>query len=282
MIIWLSSYPKSGNTWVRSLIASILYSEDGTHSFKNMNKIKQYPLRNQFKNLISNFHDINQIKKNWILSQDEINLDQKIKLFKTHHVNCKLGTDAFTNLNNTLGVIYIVRDPRNIISSIKNHYSLDNYEKAKKMLFTKNQAIGTNPNENKEKNFLTLIGSWGTHYNSWKNTKKNFLLIRYEDLIINTEKELRRIIEYLKIFFKINVSDEKIIKAINTTSFNSLKNMEKKGLFKENAFDKKTGERKNFFNLGPNNNWHKLLDKKIAKEIEEKFKNEMKELGYIN
>ena len=80
MIIWLSSYPKSGNTWVRSLISSILYSEDGTHTFNNMNKIKQYPLRDQFKNLISNFHDINQIKKNWILSQDEINLDHKIKI----------------------------------------------------------------------------------------------------------------------------------------------------------------------------------------------------------
>ena len=282
MIIWLSSYPKSGNTWVRSLIASILYSEDGTHSFKNMNKIKQYPLRNQFKNLISNFHDINQIKKNWILSQDEINLDQKIKLFKTHHVNCKLGTDAFTNLNNTLGVIYIVRDPRNIISSIKNHYSLDNYEKAKKMLFAKDQLIGTNPNEDKEKNFLTLIGSWDTHYNSWKNTKKNFLLIRYEDLIINIEKELNRILDYLKTFFTINVSKKKILKTINTTSFDSLKYMEKKGLFKENPFNKKTGEKKDFFNLGPNNDWNKLLDKKISLEIEEKFKIEMKELGYLN
>lgn len=63
MIIWLASYPKSGNTWVRSLIASILYSEDGEHSFENMDKIKQYPLRNQFKNLISDFHNTNKIKK---------------------------------------------------------------------------------------------------------------------------------------------------------------------------------------------------------------------------
>ena len=282
MIIWLSSYPKSGNTWVRSLISSILYSEDGTHTFNNMNKIKQYPLRDQFKNLISDFHDINQIKKNWILSQDEINLDHKIKLFKTHHVNCKLGADSFTNANNTLGVIYIVRDPRNVISSIKNHYSFDGYEEAKKMLFTKDQVIGTNSNEDNQKNFLTLIGSWDTHYNSWKNTKKNFLLIRYEDLIINIEKELNRILDYLKTFFIINVSKKKILKTINTTSFDSLKYMEKKGLFKENSFNKKTGKKKDFFNLGPNNDWNKLLDKKISMEIEEKFKIEMKELGYLN
>lgn len=196
-------------------------------------------------------------------------------------MNCKVGTNAFTNSDNTLGIIYIVRDPRNIISSIKNHYSLDNYEKAKTMVFTSNQAIGTNHKENRETNFLTLIGSWSALYNSWKNTKKNFLLIRYEDLITNAEKELIRIIEYLKIFFEIDVSDEKIIKAINTSSFVSLKRLEKKVCLKKVHLIKKL-EKKDFFNLGPNNNWHNLLDKRKGNEIEQKFYTEMKELGYID
>ena len=51
--------------------------------------------------------------------------------------------------------------------------------------------------------------------------------------------------------------------------------------FSESISDKITGARKNFFNLGPNNNWQKLLDKKIVNEIEKKFENEMRELGYI-
>ena len=49
MIIWLSSYPKSGNTWVRSMIAALMYSHDGVFNFKLLKKIKQFPTENDFK-----------------------------------------------------------------------------------------------------------------------------------------------------------------------------------------------------------------------------------------
>jgi hypothetical protein len=282
MIIWLSSYPKSGNTWVRSIISSILYSQDGKHSFKNMEMIEQYPIRKQFTGLISNFHSINEIKKNWISSQERINIDGKIKFFKTHHVNCTIDNDPFTNNSNTTGVIYIVRDPRNVITSLKYHFSIENYDIAKKMLFSNDQAIGTKLNNNSsERNFLTLIGSWGAHYNSWKNTKKNFLLIRYEDLLVNPKNEIEKILLYLKNFFKINIDQKKINNVLNTTSFDNLKKMENMGLFKEGINDKITGNNKKFFNLGPNNDWNKVLDGSLAEEIVNKFQKEMKELKYI-
>ncbi len=57
--------------------------------------------------------------------------------------------------------------------------------------------------------------------------------------------------------------------------------MEKDGSFKESATNKDTGQKKNFFYLGPNNDWKKLLDNNIRKQIEENFKNEMEELGYL-
>ena len=282
MIIWLSSYPKSGNTWVRSIISSLLYSQDGSHDFKKMEMIEQYPVRKQFLGLVSNFHNIQQIKKNWISSQEKINLDGKIKFFKTHHVNCKIGNDSFTNNENTAGVIYIVRDPRNVITSLKYHFSINSYELAKKMLFSHDQAIGTNlDNNSSNTNFLTLIGSWGAHYNSWKNTKKNFLLIRYEDLLINPKEQVEKITIYLKKFFNVDISDKKIENVINTTSFESLKKMENNGLFSEGVKDKTTGDKKEFFHLGPYNDWKKNLDNSLAEEIVDKFKNEMRELKYI-
>ena len=83
MIIWLASYPKSGNTWVRSFISSILFSKDGEANFDDLEKIKQYPSKKYFKNLVNNLQDINEVKKNWITSQEIINLDNKIKFFKT-------------------------------------------------------------------------------------------------------------------------------------------------------------------------------------------------------
>ena len=40
MIIWLASYPKSGNTWVRAFISSLLYSENGMNDFTQLSKIR--------------------------------------------------------------------------------------------------------------------------------------------------------------------------------------------------------------------------------------------------
>ena len=149
MIIWLASYPKSGNTWLRSIISSILYYQEGFKDFNHIDKIKQYPIRNQFKNLIDDYHDINQIKKKWLSSQEILNLDKKIKILKTHHINCKIENYPFTNSENTKGVIYVVRDPRNVVISLKHHFFLRNYESAKNVLFANDQALGTDKNKQK-------------------------------------------------------------------------------------------------------------------------------------
>ena len=61
MIIWLASYPKSGNTWVRSFLSSLLYDENNEAKFSSILNIKQYPLRSDFKNLINNLDDLNEI-----------------------------------------------------------------------------------------------------------------------------------------------------------------------------------------------------------------------------
>ena len=49
MIIWLASYPKSGNTWLRSIISALLYSDDGVFNFKLLTKIDQFPEKKYFK-----------------------------------------------------------------------------------------------------------------------------------------------------------------------------------------------------------------------------------------
>ena len=283
MIIWLASYPKSGNTWIRTFISSIIFSKDGISNFTNLEKIPQYPMRRHFHNLIENFQSINEIKKNWIISQDKINLDNKIKFLKTHHVNCKIGTDSFTNLENTKGVIYIVRDPRNVITSIKNHFSLNSYDEAKKFIFDEHRWLGFVGNDNKirDNKLPTLISSWDINYKSWKNISENFLLIRYEDLMIDPIKEFTKIVKFLNSILSIQFNKKKIDEAVKTSSFDNLKKLEKSGLFGESVADKKLGGKVDFFYLGPKNDWKILLDKKTSKEIEQKFQNEMKELKYL-
>ena len=278
MIIWIASYPKSGNTWLRSIITSLLYTTDGIFDFKLIKKIKQFPTRNQFQEFTKNFNDINEISKFWLLAQDKINLTEEIKFFKTHNLNCAVNKNSFTNKSHTLGTIYVVRDPRNLVNSIKNHYNKGNDEEAKNFLISK-KILSRVPKDN-EADIATLLGSWSDHYNFWTKRNSNLLLIKYEDLILDTKKELERIIIYLKKFMTVEINPEKIKNILNTTSFDHLKDLENKGLFNENVYDSKKNKIK-FFNKGPSNDWTKVLDKKIQDDIEKIFYKEMKELGYI-
>lgn len=278
MIIWIASYPKSGNTWLRSIITSLLYTTDGIFDFKLIKKIKQFPTRDQFQDFTKNFNDINEISKFWLLAQDKINLTEEIKFFKTHNLNCAVNKNSFTNKSHTLGTIYVVRDPRNLVNSIKNHYNKSNDEEAKNFLISK-KILSRVPKDN-EADIATLLGSWSDHYNFWTKKNSNLLLIKYEDLILDTKKELERIIIYLKKFMTVEINPEKIKNILSTTSFDHLKNLENKGLFNENVYDSKKNKIR-FFNKGPSNDWTKVLDKKIQDDIEKIFYKEMKELSYI-
>ena len=69
--------------------------------------------------------------KLWIKSQEKINEDKKIRFFKTHNIFGQVNNYDFTNKQNSAGCIYIVRDPRNVITSIKNHYEMNDEDSFK-------------------------------------------------------------------------------------------------------------------------------------------------------
>ena len=278
MIIWLASYPKSGNTWVRHFLASLIYSNQGKDGLDKLGFIMQYPKKDQFEKLVTDLNDFNQIRKNWIRSQNIINSDNKIKIFKTHHSLCALEEDNFTNEKNTLGAIYIVRDPRNVISSILYHFNLTSIEEALNFLKDEKKFIGNLKNKINYP-LLTLIGSWKSNYNSWKLIGKNFLLVKYEDLILNPDNEFKRIANHISKLINVKFSEEQIKQSIEESSFKNLSDLEDKNGFVE-SIKSSENKRKKFFNLGPKNNWKEMLDKKYVKEIENSFNSEMIELGY--
>ena len=293
MIIWLASYPKSGNTWVRTIINELLYTNNNLDNIFNdaSKNIRQFPAYSDFKdsfefttldrNEIVKDRLINKTIKSWIILQNSINRDKKIKLFKTHNLLGKFKIEkqeySFTNLDNTIGVIHIVRDPRSIISSLKNHFSLNSEEEAKEMILDEDTWSGL-----KYKNSIpNYFSSWSNHFNSWKRFPKNNLLIRYEDILENPKNEIKRLALYLKKFFKFEINEKRIINIVKKTSFKNFRKNEEDGKFYENAMNSDRDTKIKFFFLGPENNWRKLLKQKTIIEIENKFKIEMKELKYI-
>ena len=291
MIIWLASYPKSGNTWLRTIISQLLYKNlNDEEVLEESRKIRLYPSKIDFLDLDEDFKlpvfpdkkkklILDKTVINWEASQSKLNLDKKLRILKTHNMLCRLKIKndfyTFTNLENTLGVIHIVRDPRNIFTSLINHFSFTSDEKALDFIFNENQTIGI-----EENTIPQLLSSWNNHYNSWKRFPKNNILIKYENLILDPKKEIVKLIQYLKKFFELSYSDSELDQILYNSSFENLKNLEKKGLFKENALNKNNVPKK-FFYLGKKNDWKKLLDKKVSESLEKNFNKEMLELGYL-
>ncbi len=276
MIIWLASYPKSGNTWVR-LFLDYLLSPSNEFNINNV-QVKQFPLREHFRDLTQKVDDINEFAKNCNSAQQKLNLDNKIKILKTHNAlwTWRGNKYSFTNEENTLGVIHIVRDPRNVITSILHYFHKENYNSALKFI-RNDKVIGGDKDEN---GLPTIIASWPNHYKSWKKFKKNNLLIRYEDLLIDPKNEFFKITNFLSLIGNFKFDHDKICEGIKHCDFKNLYNQEELYGYKGNSKENKLLN-KRFFNLGPKNDWKNLINDQIKEGIESDFKKEMMELGYL-
>ena len=197
MIIWLASFPKSGNTWMRAFLCSYLYLDldKENFTFNLLKKIERFPNLNQLNNIGIKPKSFLDVAKSWIPTQNHINLNNKINLLKTHQAFGNFENFPFTDSNNTLGAIYLVRDPRDVLISYSKHMkqSIDKTldlvleDDSKGNLFEgKNSVIGE------------MRGSWSQHYNSWKYSNlKEKIIIKYEDLINNPFDTFSKVISHL-------------------------------------------------------------------------------------
>ena len=283
MIIWLASYPKSGNTYLRAFLSAYYFSKNGEFDFSQISNIDQFPHEKFFKEKVNS---IAEASKQWVPMQKEINKDRRIRFFKTHSFLGNYQGNQFTTTETTLGAIYIVRDPRNVLTSLKNHYSFDDDE-ALKMITDKTRSLMSNNGSHAS---LTYISSWAENYLSWfKNNQFRRIFVKYEDLLNNKYETFRDIIVFTNTLMNNveGVNKSKLQKAIETTNFNVLKKKEISETFdgSESSFKNWRNfhsENKNlFFNLGPENNWKKILKTEISNKIVNSFEKEMKELNYL-
>ena len=279
MIIWIASYPKCGNTWVRSFLSAYYFSNDGEFNFNLLKNIKQFPSVDFFQNKINS---IAEASASWLPIQKKMKESKKVYFLKTHNVYGAYQGNNFTSPEYTLGAINIVRDPRNVITSLMNHYSIDEKDGLKML----NSVHRNLRDSNDENNYATYsyISSWANNYNSWKiskNIKK--ILIKYEDLQNDRENTFIKIVKFVNLITGKGdyIDTNKLSKSIETTNFDLLKKKEESEGFAEATYSIKDGKKISFFNLGSENDYKKLLKSETINLIEEIYKKEMKELGYI-
>ena len=275
MIIWIASYPKSGNTWIRSFLSSYIYTKGKKFNFSDLKQIRAFPSDpeiNFLKNKYGKFK-FTHMAENWDNFQKNIIKKRKFTFLKTHNALIDVKNFSFTNLENTIGLIYVIRDPRDVAISYASHLNID-LKKTTHHMINPNLAEKTVDNYDK-----TLITSWSNHYNSWKNLPLKKIIIRYEDLIDKPEETFLKIVQYLSQIINLEKDMGLIKKSVKNVNFDNLKNLETIYGFTENKSPNRDNK---FFNEGKKEQWKKKLPQNLKDIIEENFKNEMAENKYLN
>ena len=281
MIIWIASYPKSGNTWLRALLSSYYYSEKGLFEKKLLNYTGQFPEKSHFKYFNYDQTIVTETSKYWIKAQKIINEKKQIRFFKTHNFFGQINGNSFTDKNNSLGCIYIIRDPRNVITSLKNHYEL-NYNEALNFMMSEKKYLYDYHKTNDYSDFQ-FISSWEKNYQSWKMQNEiPVKIIRYEDLIEKTFATFEEVLDFINSITKNNdlINKTKLKNAIKSTEFNKLKKIENTEGFDESVLSHNKKDKINFFHLGPANDWNNLLPEELKIKLNNSLKKNLLEFNY--
>ena len=287
-IFWISSYPKSGNTLVRSIVASLFFSKDGKFSLEQLKHTTQFEKRDRL-NIIKkinkeDFLNLDQLKilsKYWLTLQKKENMkiNQGFGFTKSHSSYVSISNNWFTNSMNTAGYIYIVRDPRDVAISWAKHANLT-YDNSINFMLDFNSCIewaqtkSELPEQIKPRCFLS---SWDEHVSSWANNDLSVpkLILKYEDLVYKKKETLSEIVNFFEKNFNINfnLTEIKTNNIIKTTGFEELKSQERKFGFTE-------AQSGNFFRSGKKNQWKNVLNYEQINKLENKFRDFMNKFGY--
>lgn len=243
----ITSFPKSGSTWLRFIIYDLFFNKDNVGISSSQN----------IKHKIPDFHNIKKIDNQVF----EKFLKSKQIFFKTHFSYSQMKMLPIDK------VIIIIRNPFDIFISLFNFYEID--ENKKDTLLDYFCLHKTLPFLEKFK-----FPNWKDHFESWITSRKNFHIIKYSELIDNFEKEIK----YLSNFLNLKVTDEKINFIKNNTEFNNLKRLEiderKKNL--DGFFiDAMKGKKSQFINKGGNKNYQNFFTDTQLSKLKESFSKEL-------
>lgn len=277
-IIWLASYPKSGNTWLRTFLTSILLKgKDFT-----LNRLVGDPILSGrrildsylgFDSIVLRDEEVLRLVPKFLstIAKDPT----KNYISKTHSI-FTLNDDGIEYVPKSCikKVIYLVRNPFDVSISYKFHEGFDSVDPILEFMNCRNAFI-SKPNGKFSFLLPQQIGSWSQNYWSWKKGVPNDLILicRYEDLLQEPKKWFKRILDFLEMEYDEN----SLQKAIEETKLSKLKSKENKSGFFEKNIKSKT-----FFRTGKIGEGRHELTQDQIKSLIENHKSALLDLAYID
>lgn len=275
-IIWLASYPKSGNTWFRTFLSALL-------SDKNQVDINNLAIKHNFVNQ-SFFNFATQLNASELPQQEIDNLkpqvirylssiQKELTFIKIHeqYTSSKNGSSPIIPVDCSLLALYLIRNPLDVAVSFAYHngWSFNKIiDSMGKNLRLNERKKGTGTHLLSEE-----LGTWSEHVNSWvKNYLVKVEVVRYEDMFHTPFKTFKNAVTVIG----LDVSDEKIQQAIEASSFKNLRQQEEKAYFQE-----KNPKTDFFFRKGKIGSWREELNKQQINKVINDHYATMVEFGYL-
>ncbi|MCU0349428.1 MAG: sulfotransferase domain-containing protein [Flavobacterium sp.] len=274
-IVWLASYPKSGNTWFRSFLTALLNEKE-----VDLNRMATDSVFSD-KNYVENILDLNsdylkpvQIEQFKRIAFNHLSASSSKELYiKIHDAFTFSQTDQMPLIpeKSTKLAIYIVRNPLDVALSLANHFGEPVAKSIKKYIVNPKGGFASIHNSTNNQ-FFQPFGTWSMHVESWL-TKPNFPVhfMRYEDMKENPFETFKAGIEAIGLKF----NDDQINFAIEETKFEKL---QKKEL--EQGFKEKLIPTSNFFFKGQVGRWKEELSNEQIEKIREINEPMMRHFGY--
>jgi len=271
-IVWLASYPKSGNTWVRAFLQNYI---NDSHRPADINALDEY-FADESKPYWYTPHtdrplqelelgDICQLRE--AVHLDIADSRQGTIIVKTHNLLGEYDGHPLHNMSVTAGALYIVRNPLDVVLSIADHFGISVDEA---IVFINEEGTGT-PTD--EANVASVLSSWSNHITTWTHDQgDNLRIVRYEDLLAKPAKAFGAIASFLG----LGKNPTRLKQAIRNSSFDALRKQEARSGFVE-----RSPNSKRFFRAGRQNQWRTLLTQEQVETIVATNRQAMKRFKYL-
>lgn len=267
---WLASYPKSGNTWVRSLLDAYRY-QDKFH-LNTMDTVSSEPKIATYLGMWNTtdeygLYDWAAMRAPALRQYYESHRTNEHFVLKTHCANVYMSDIPLISSVYTRKAVYVVRDPRDVLVSSAKYFRND-FDTQWKLMRADDHMLGTWDHK------LTFqpCASWRMNVLSWLTDPKfPVLRVRYEDLLSDTAAAFTAILE----FYGIEVDQIKVVRAVELTSFDRMQKAEKDHGFNDNLPQEERpekGEACPFFRSGTSGQWKQSLTEELADEVYQEYR----------
>ncbi|HEY4343920.1 MAG TPA: sulfotransferase domain-containing protein [Parvibaculum sp.] len=271
-LIWLASYPKSGNTWMRTFLHNLFANGSRPVDLDRLDDfclgVSHAPWYLKYTSAPPMEMSAEEIARYRMQVQRDFTETFPDSVFvKTHHFLGERDGVPLHNMDVTAGAIYIVRNPLDVVLSMMPHFGIS-LDRAITVLADEKagtQASGGHVPDH--------YASWSTNVRSWTQTPSpQLLVIRYEDMLAKPRASFKQVTDFLG----LKPSPERLERAIRFSSFKVLKAQEQKNGFKERPEIAKA-----FFREGKAEQWRTKLTPEQVRRIIADHGEQMERFGYI-